>query len=255
MFLFIILLVFIALSAGLAWFLIAHDQGEKEPVGALWAAFGFGLLGGVLAGFIESIVVSDESMLPGTALKSVLLATLIVGIVEEACKFLPLATWINNKRFFNEHTDGVIYFGLAGLGFGLPENLLYAAVFGAHVGLERAILTPFFHAAITGMVGFYLIKLKLAHKSAFGILPVLAFAMLIHGLYDFGLSTDLLGLQIMSLLITLSLSASLFVIYFKAKELDQKLGLSVVGHNAFCRSCGAPNPDKSLYCTRCGKNA
>lgn len=253
--LFSVLVAFLVLSAALALFLIKSDQGEKEPVGALWMAFGFGALGGVMAGLLESFLIPKQSLVLGADVQTLFIATMAVGIIEEGCKFLPLAFVIFNKRFFNEHTDGVIYFALAGLGFGLPENIMYTAVFGAQVGLERALLTPFFHAAITGMIGFYLIKLKLAHKSPLGIIPVLIAAMFIHGLYDFGLMVGATGFAIMSLGITISLSASLFVLYFKAKELDQNLGLSVVGNNAFCRSCGTPNPQHNLYCIKCGKNA
>lgn len=255
MLLFIVLVVFLILSVGLAWFLVALDKGQKEPVGWLWIAFGFGFLGAIAAGLIESLLISEKDMLPSAGMQAIFVATLMVGIIEEACKFLPLALSIYKKPFFNEHTDGLIYFGLAGLGFGLPENIVYTLLFGAHVGVERAILTPFFHAAITGMVGFYLIRLKLNHKSPLGVIPVLLAAMLIHGLYDFGLSVGNTALSVASLFITVILSASLFVLYFKARQLDQDVGLSVVGNNAFCRSCGAPNPDHSLYCTRCGKNA
>lgn len=253
--LFLVLVTFLVLSSWLAWFMIKQDRGEKEPVGALWMAFGLGALGGVMAGLLETLLISKQALILGADVQTLFIATMSVGIIEEACKFLPLAFVIYHKRFFNEHTDGVIYFALAGLGFGLPENIMYTAVFGAQVGLERAFLTPFFHAAITGMIGFYLIKLKLEHKSPLGIIPVLVAAMLIHGLYDFGLLIGATGFAIMSLFITVSLTALLFVLYFKAQELDQNLGLSAVGHNTFCRTCGAPNPRHNLYCTKCGKNA
>jgi hypothetical protein len=61
--------------------------------------------------------------------------------------------------------------------------------------------------------------------------------------------------MIMSLLITLGLSIGLFMVFLLATELDQDTGLSVVGHNSFCRSCGFANPHHYLYCVRCGKNA
>jgi predicted amidophosphoribosyltransferase len=41
----------------------------------------------------------------------------------------------------------------------------------------------------------------------------------------------------------------------RATDLDQESGLSAVGHNTFCRSCGQPNPKHNLYCTRCGQYA
>ncbi len=255
MLLFILLLFFVGVAGGLAWFLITHDHGQKEPVGMLWAAVILGVIGGFIAGNIEGMLIDSKDLLPGGSTDALLVATLTVGIIEEACKFIPLAVIIYHKRYFNEHTDGIIYFALVGLGFGLPENILYTVQYGAKTGLTRVILTPLFHAAITGIVGFYFIKRKLAGKSWYGIVPVLIAAMVLHGLYDFGLSSGSGVYAALSVLITLVMSAALFVFYVRATELDQDRGLSVVGHNAFCRSCGHPNPKHHLYCTQCGKNA
>jgi hypothetical protein len=79
--------------------------------------------------------------------------------------------------------------------------------------------------------------------------------MVLHGLYDFGLSSGSMLYATGSLMITLGIAGGLFVAFLRAQEHDQDLGLSVVGHNAFCRSCGCPNPRHHLYCVRCGKNA
>jgi len=255
MLLFLLLLFFVGVAGGLAWFLIAHDHGEKEPVGMLWLAVILGVAGGIAAAYLESWLIDSQALLPSSGTMTLLTATLIVGAIEEACKFIPLAVIIYHKRYFNEHTDGIIYFALAGLGFGLPENILYTVQYGAKTGLTRIVLTPLFHAAITGIVGFFLIKRKLDGKSWFGVIPILIIAMALHGLYDFGLSTNSAIFAALSVLITLALSAALFTFYVRATELDQDRGLSTVGHNAFCRSCGAANPKHHLYCTTCGKSA
>jgi hypothetical protein len=60
---------------------------------------------------------------------------------------------------------------------------------------------------------------------------------------------------LLSIMITIALGVGLFLLFLHARTLDQAKGLSVVGHNAFCRSCGQPNPDHSLYCSSCGKRA
>lgn len=255
MLLFIVLVCLIAISVGLAWFLITHDRGEKEPVNALWLAVGMGFVGSFGAVALELLLLPDKLMAPHAALAGMFIATLGVGIIEEGCKFIPLARIIYSKRYFNEHTDGVIYFALAGLGFGLPENLLYTLQFGAGAGIGRIFLTPFFHAATTGMVGYFLAKRKLAGKSGSGIWLPLVGAMILHGVYDFGLMSGVVALAILSVLITISMSALLFILFQKATQKDQDRGLSVVGNNSFCRSCGAPNPQGNLYCSRCGKNA
>jgi protease PrsW len=252
----IIVIAFIVIAGALTWFLLSHDRGEKEPISALWIAAGFGFLGAVMAGAIENFVIPihliDGS---GQALGLVLVATLGVGCIEEACKFLPLAFFIYRKPYFNEHTDGIIYFVIAGLAFGVPENILYSLQFGAGVGLARIILTPLFHAATTSMVGYFLAKSKVEHQSL--VKPALALvgAMLLHGFYDFGLSSKNGLLVVMSLMITIGMSAVLFLLFMRANERDRAQGLSAVGHNSFCRTCGYPNPDHKLYCTRCGQHA
>lgn len=253
--LYLVLVVFIILSAGLAWYFIANDHGEKEPLYALWVAAGFGMAGAFASGFIESRLVHDMDNLSGQVGIPLLSAALIVGVTEEICKFLPLALWIYKKRYFNEHTDGVIYFAIAGLGFGLPENILYTLQFGTQAGLSRLLMTPLFHAAITGLVGFYLINAKLAKRPPLTIVLPLSLAALLHAIYDFGLLSDNGYYQSLALGITFALSASLFTLFLKATQQDQDVGLSSVGHNSFCRSCGVANPRHNFYCTHCGKNA
>ncbi len=255
MLVFILLLIFIGFAVGLAWFLISNDHGEKEPISMLWVASALGLAGGLFAGFLEGLMLSPANLMPGTPRVTLLVATLAVGIIEEACKFVPLALLIFKKRYFNEHTDGVIYFALAGLGFGLSENILYTLQFGSKAGMVRIFLTPLFHAATTAMVGYFLAKRKIARKSPFGVCIPLAIVMILHGFYDFGLLSGSGVYAAGSLLITLCISSGLFVLFLLANGQDQNKGLSVVGRNTFCRSCGFANFHHHLYCTHCGNNA
>jgi RsiW-degrading membrane proteinase PrsW (M82 family) len=252
---YLLLLGFVGIAGGLAWYLLAHDRGEREPVGALWLAAGLGLLGGIAAAVLETSLVAIQNLQGGAPLGAVFSTAMAVGIIEEVCKFLPLSLVLYRKRFFNEHTDGVIYFALAGLGFGLPENILYTLQYGAQAGLGRVLLTPFFHAAITGTVGYFLIRQKLGKKPVYWVGVPLVGAILLHGLYDFGLASAHPLLMASSILITLLLSGSIFLLLLRANQLDQDEGRSAVGHNDFCRNCGQPNPKHHLYCVHCGNYA
>jgi RsiW-degrading membrane proteinase PrsW (M82 family) len=208
-----------------------------------------------MASALESWLTPSYRLLNTTPHGQLLMTTLGVGLIEEACKFLPLALFIYKKRYFNEHTDGLIYFALAGLGFGLPENILYTLQFGARAGATRLFLTPLFHAASTGAIGYFLIKRKLARQSALGIGVPLVMVAALHGLYDFGLLSGSNNYQAGALTITLGMSLGLFMLFLKATEKDQDMGISAFGHNNFCRSCGWPNPQHHLYCTHCGQHA
>jgi RsiW-degrading membrane proteinase PrsW (M82 family) len=251
----LILLAFVCIAGALAWFLISQDHGKKEPIMALWFAFGMGALGALAAYYIENRFVSSSNLVIGTPKGTLLSTTMIVAAIEESCKFIPLALLIYSRRFFNEYTDGVIYFSLAGLGFGLPENILYTLQGGTQTGMTRLFLTPVFHASITGMVGYFLAKKKLGKRSILIVIVPFIAAILLHAIYDFGLLSGVSIYNVLSITITLCLTGNLFFLFFRATDHDQDLGLSVVGHNSFCRSCGWPNPHHHLYCVHCGKNA
>ena len=128
----IVVYLFVGLAWGLAYYLLEKDKGEREPKTALWAAFGFGALSLIPTFILEIIFVPDDALSATTApsMGVTFYSAAMVGVIEELCKFLPLAFFIYHKRYFNEHTDGIIYFALAGLGFGLPDNFMYTLQYG-----------------------------------------------------------------------------------------------------------------------------
>lgn len=233
------------------WFLISHDRGPKEPAGALWIAFGFGFIGYLLALFLEYIfikvdIVSTENL--GLALG----ATLGVGFIEEFSKFVPLSFYIYKKRYFNEFTDGIIYFALAGLSFGMIENFAYTLEYGVKVGVARMIIVPFFHASTTAIIGYFLAKKKVENKNYAQIGLVFALVALIHAIYNFGLASGIFYLVVFSLLLTALLTLGLFLYFMRANEKDRNMGISAIGKNKYCRHCGRLNNNKTLYCEYCG---
>ncbi len=255
MLIYLIIAVFIGLAIGLVIFMLRNDKGEKEPVIDLWLAAGFGLLAAIIAAFIEKLFIPLNNIKIGAPLESMLVSFIGIAIIEETLKFLPLALFIYPKKYFNEHTDGIIYFALVGLGFGLPENILYTMQYGTKAGLGRIVMTPIFHAAITGLVGYYLVKAKIAKKNPLSIWPIFLLAIGLHTLYDFGLSSGTNLFTFISVIITLALSANFFNIFYRAKDRDEDRGLASVGHNKYCRSCGSINSSHHLYCTQCGQRA
>jgi len=250
-----VLALFLLTAAGFVYFLVHSDRGEHEPRGALWMAFGMGLVAVVLAINLELRFAHEMTEGTVSGMPQLALAALKVGLIEELAKCLPLALIIYHKRYFNEHTDGVVYFALAGLGFGLVENLLYTAGFGAGVGIARLILTPLFHAATTAMIGYALVKVKLDKASKWSAVGMVVAVILIHALYDFGVLSGIAIFIIASIVLTFGLGVNLFVMLRRARYQDQQKGLSAVGNNSFCRNCGHPNPKHHLYCTQCGKQA
>ncbi len=254
---FVPMILLVGLAVWLAHFLVRRDRGEREPVAALWAVFGLGFVGAiaavVLEGFIPAQYLPTDHPLPVGS--GTFLAAMAIGLIEEVCKFVPVALFVYKKRYFNEHTDGIIYFAIAGLGFGLPENLLYVLEFGTGAGFARVIMTPFFHASLTALAGYFLIRVKLDKKPMWTVGAALLGVAFIHGMYDFGLFTGIGWLVLVSLAISFGSTIALFVYYTKSTHSDQLQGLSAVGNNSFCRTCGTANPKHYLYCQQCGKRA
>ena len=168
-----------------------------------------------------------------------------VGIIEGLAKFLPLALYIYHRKFFNEHTDGVIYFALCGLGFGLAENIGYTLVYGAEAGIARVLLVPVFHAATTAIAGYYLAEAKLAGRGWGKPIAAVLVIAVIHGFYDFGLGAGNPLLLVLSITITGLLTASLFAYYRHATERDAELGIGAsapISLGAVTVAAGAPAP-------------
>lgn len=260
-----IIVAFVLFAAAVYLFIhliVKRDHGHKEPVAALFFAMGYGVLAVVLASILNNLLVpseviesvggQDSQALPVGVLA---FSALAVGVVEESVKAIPLALFIYKKRYFNELTDGIIYFGIVGLTFGIIEDIMYTLEFGGGVGIMRIIFLPYLHAGLTILFGFCLAQKKVLNRSwmlpAFG----LASAILIHALYDFFAFLNKPVGIIFVLIITVAVNTALFVLFRRAQRADEVQGRSAVGINKFCRHCGQPNPKRLLYCSQCGKHS
>jgi len=251
--------VYVLLALWLYRYFVKSDRGAKEPVKALRAACWFGVLALVIAGVGNAFLLPDELNnfidfpdAPNPGLTTLIMGSLMIGVIEESAKFIPLALFLYPKKYFNESTDGVIYFGMAGMWFGVLENIMYALSGGVGVGILRIIMTPFLHAGFSSLAGMGLIRFKLT-RNPLNLVMGLGTAILFHGVYNFFLFSrePILILPAVALAILVNLGPFR---YFKhARSLDEKQGLSAVGANKFCRKCGRPNPKGNLYCTFCGK--
>lgn len=241
-------------------FIVKADRGSKEPIGALFAAMGFGILAVIAASILNDIFVPTEvldqigSQDAGSVSNGTLLgAALTVGVIEESVKALPIAFFLYKKRYFNELTDGIIYFGIVGLTFGVIEDFSYSLDFGGGVGIMRVITSPYLHAGFCAIFGMYFVQKKLLQKSWLIVLFGYLAAILAHAIFDFAAFTAGPVSIIVLLIITVAVNTLLFVFFKKAKRLDEARGMSAIGTNLFCRNCGKANPDRYLYCLWCGK--
>jgi RsiW-degrading membrane proteinase PrsW (M82 family) len=153
-----------AILLELAWVAIVFqvikwaDAYEPEPnLAMLWT---------ILAGASLSILVVDFAYeLEGPNDYGVL----FVGVVEEFAKALILVP-IFRSNLIHSWIDGYVYGALAGLGFSVSEDYLYAAFEPdpTDVILSRGMESIFAHSLFTGLVGAAL-AFAIAQKHKIGI--------------------------------------------------------------------------------------
>ncbi len=174
------------------------DRYEKEPPKLLVKLFLFGALTTVSATIIE-LVGSDVifGFMDHQGMPFLLIENfLIVALAEEAGKYFVLkkVTW--KHPAFNYTFDAVVYAVAVSLGFATLENILYIFDNDLSVAIIRALFSVPGHVIDAIYMGYYYglarhaegyndIRLRKKYlKSAFFV-PVL-----IHGFYDFCLSTE-----------------------------------------------------------------
>lgn len=174
------------------------DRYEKEPPKLLAKLFLFGTLTTISAFIVEFLF--GEVILGFMNHQGILYALidnfLIVALAEEAGKYIVLkkVTW--NHPAFNYTFDAVVYAVSVSLGFATLENVLYIFGGGVVTAISRALFSVPGHFIYALYMGYYYgfarfcdayndDRLKKKYlKLAFWV-PVL-----IHGFYDFCLSTE-----------------------------------------------------------------
>ncbi len=204
------------------------DRYDREPFGLvlknyLWGALGaifFAIIGSSAVSYILSLFVSSPAEL--NRIQTIMVAP----VVEEITKGMFLFVTVANRKFDNM-TDGIVYGGAIGLGFGMTENFLYFLAFGTNLSqwltivLVRTLFSAVMHCVATATFGAFLgyAKFKnIFYKLTFPVIG-LGIAMFIHFAWNFSVSmqsTAPLGFIFMFFTVTL------FFITFTVATLSEK---------------------------------
>lgn len=111
-----------------SWFLYWLDRYEKEPRWLLLMAFFWGGFIAIIGALIVSIIfqVGFAVVLQDETLVDIAGGSITAPLVEEFWKGLAvMAIFFMFRKEFDSILDGIIYGGIAGLGFAATENVLY----------------------------------------------------------------------------------------------------------------------------------
>lgn len=198
------------------------DRYDREPFwlvlkNYLWGALGaviFAIVWSILISAFVSIYIKDEISLGNIE------TILIAPFVEEITKGAFLFFTIKNKKFDNI-TDGIVYGGAIGLGFGMTENFLYFITYGNTLAnwltivIIRTLFSAVMHCVATSTFGAFLAysRFKQPPVKIFYTLVGLLVAMFIHLAWNLSVSfehTTIIGFLFM--VFTIAIFISVFAI-------------------------------------------
>lgn len=174
------------------------DAIEKEPRGLLIRLFVLGALTVVSALILETIgtTVLDLFAAQESTVYAFFECFFVVALSEEWGKFVVMKklTWRN--KAFDYRFDAIVYSVCSGMGFAVLENIMYAADGDLYTVIMRAVTSIPGHAVFAIFMGYFYGEARLCrgYDDETGVRRNMRLAfivpVLLHGFYDFCLSTE-----------------------------------------------------------------
>ena len=194
------IMVILAIIPGIILFFVVWklDTVEKESPALLAKLF----FGGALTIISAQLLGLGGEKLLRLAVPDVqsiwyifLFSFLLIGLVEEAGKFLVLRLITWKDKEFNYTFDGVVYAVVVSLGFAVVENIIYVILHGSDVNLVRVLLSVPGHMVYAVFMGFFYGQARYAKgdgdsRASIGhTLAAIMVPTVMHGFYSFCIGT------------------------------------------------------------------
>lgn len=134
------------------------------------------------------------TLLEGTSvlLYKAIYTFIVLALAEEIVKFFAFKLFLKKRPFAYTPEDMVAIMVILGTGFGLLESVVYAIGATPVIMLVRGVTVG--HVGYGFLMGLFYSKRIQTGKKGYGFLAVLI-PWLIHGLYDFSLSPELIEIN------------------------------------------------------------
>ena len=173
-------------------YLYYKDRYQPEPLRTIGLAYVLGIGAGwlCLRGYLllERIGVPSDPFALAAAGRGpfLLYCIVVIGLLEELCKVLPMVLVVIRLRDFDEKIDGFVYASCIALGFATYENLFYLPLLEGFELWGRALASPLIHTMFASIWGYALAMAVMENRSVTAALVSgVAIAAILHGLYDF----------------------------------------------------------------------
>ncbi len=191
------------------------DRYGREPFKLVLVNYFWGAIGAIILALLGSWLISSKvaSFVINKPELNHLETILVAPFVEEITKGIFLFIILSYKRFENL-TEGIVYGGAIGLGFGMTENFLYFIAYSSSLSqwvsivIIRSLFSGIIHCIATATFGAFLefAKFKrLFHKIILTITGLLL-AIFIHSVWNFSVGfQSKTGLEFVSIFLTLTI--------------------------------------------------
>lgn len=206
------------------------DKYEKEPFSQVLKHFLWGAFGAIILTLIGSTIFAKavEILFPALLAVGLFEAIIIAPLVEELMKggYLFKTSLSNN---FDNITDGLVYGGAIGLGFGMTENFLYFFTYGVDfeswifLVIIRSIFSAVMHCISTATFGAFLAMYKFNISNIKFLLPIAGYclAVLIHFMWNLSVSFE--GTYFLGLLFLLLMIVLFFVVFIMSLSHEKRI--------------------------------
>jgi protease PrsW len=208
------------------------DRYEAEPPSLLLFAFAWGA---ALATFV-SLVLNTASMqaIAASGGDPSVSSVVVAPVVEESSKGLAVvAVLLWRRREFDGVVDGVVYAGLAGIGFAFVENVLYLGRAFLEVGgagaaavfVLRCLFSPFAHPLFTMAIGVGVGLAVSRRGSARFVAPVVGWvvAVALHAVWNLAAVSGVEGFLTTYVLVQVPLFLAAVVVAVLARRREGRL--------------------------------
>jgi RsiW-degrading membrane proteinase PrsW (M82 family) len=200
--------IFLAFIPPVLWLLFyLREDRHPEPKMLLILTFIGGMASAFVALAVEIFILGGEGSIVGVSMVATpFLFFLIIGLIEEYSKYLPVKFLMVQRSDFDEPIDGMVYMMTSALGFAAVENALFILPFffdlvqdvvavlpltqenvllSLDVTANRFLGANLLHALSSGIVGFFMARAWFhPHRHHFVSLGIIL-ATLLHGIFNY----------------------------------------------------------------------
>lgn len=182
----------LAIVPALLWLSIFYAQDRSNPEPRHFVA-GVAILSGLLAAAVGQPLINGffriANWIHHSPLIDILGSILVIGVIQELCKFVAVRYSVYYSNEFDERTDGTLYGTAAGVGYAAVLNLQSVFASGGFddlgAGVVRIVITTLMHASVGGLMGYFLARDHFDSKPAWWMPLGVLVAAAVNGLFSY----------------------------------------------------------------------